>query len=57
LARLGDLEGVTLFADIGANGEMVLVRNGILQVTSTAAGGKVRCALVLENRAFRLRLM
>ena len=30
--------GVTLFVDIGTNGEMVLARDGRLQATSTAAG-------------------
>jgi uncharacterized 2Fe-2S/4Fe-4S cluster protein (DUF4445 family) len=35
---LADLEGVTLFVDIGTNGEMVLARDGHLQATSTAAG-------------------
>ncbi len=30
--------GVTLFIDIGTNGEMVLARDGRLQATSTAAG-------------------
>jgi uncharacterized 2Fe-2S/4Fe-4S cluster protein (DUF4445 family) len=31
-------EGITLFVDIGTNGEMVLARDGKLQATSTAAG-------------------
>lgn len=31
-------QGVTLFVDIGTNGEMVLANNGFLQATSTAAG-------------------
>ena len=35
---LAQLEGVTLFVDIGTNGEMVLARDGHLQATSTAAG-------------------
>ncbi|WP_295456132.1 ASKHA domain-containing protein [uncultured Thiodictyon sp.] len=30
--------GLTLFVDIGTNGEMVLARDGVLQATSTAAG-------------------
>lgn len=37
-ARLSAATGVTLFVDIGTNGEMVLARNGRLQATSTAAG-------------------
>jgi len=36
--RLAEADGVTLFVDIGTNGEMVLARNGHLQATSTAAG-------------------
>jgi uncharacterized 2Fe-2S/4Fe-4S cluster protein (DUF4445 family) len=35
---LAEAEGVTLFVDIGTNGEMVLARDGRLQATSTAAG-------------------
>jgi len=35
---LAEAKGVTLFVDIGTNGEMVLARNGFLQATSTAAG-------------------
>jgi uncharacterized 2Fe-2S/4Fe-4S cluster protein (DUF4445 family) len=35
---LAAAEGVTLFVDIGTNGEMVLARDGKLQATSTAAG-------------------
>ena len=35
---LRDLEGVTLFVDVGTNGEMVLAVNGRLVATSTAAG-------------------
>ena len=35
---VADLKGVTLFVDIGTNGEMVLARDGHLQATSTAAG-------------------
>ncbi len=35
---LADLEGVTLFTDVGTNGEMVLAINGRLVATSTAAG-------------------
>nr|WP_294501774.1 ASKHA domain-containing protein [uncultured Rhodopila sp.] len=35
---LAAAEGVTLFVDIGTNGEMVLARDGELQATSTAAG-------------------
>ncbi|PPQ38705.1 Uncharacterized 2Fe-2 and 4Fe-4S clusters-containing protein, contains DUF4445 domain [Rhodoblastus acidophilus] len=35
---LADLQGVTLFVDIGTNGEMALARDGLLQATSTAAG-------------------
>lgn len=37
-ADLSELKGVTLFIDIGTNGEMVLARNGQLAATSTAAG-------------------
>jgi len=36
--RLSESQGVTLFVDIGTNGEMVLARDGQLQATSTAAG-------------------
>jgi uncharacterized 2Fe-2S/4Fe-4S cluster protein (DUF4445 family) len=35
---LAQARGVTLFVDIGTNGEMVLARDGRLQATSTAAG-------------------
>lgn len=35
---LAERPGVTLFVDIGTNGEMVLARNGKLTATSTAAG-------------------
>lgn len=35
---LAGARGVTLFVDIGTNGEMVLARDGRLQATSTAAG-------------------
>jgi uncharacterized 2Fe-2S/4Fe-4S cluster protein (DUF4445 family) len=35
---LAQAAGVTLFVDIGTNGEMVLANNGALQATSTAAG-------------------
>jgi uncharacterized 2Fe-2S/4Fe-4S cluster protein (DUF4445 family) len=37
-AKLAELRGVTLFVDIGTNGEMVLAVNGQLTATSTAAG-------------------
>jgi len=37
-ADLANLEGTTLFVDIGSNGEMALAVNGRLSVTSTAAG-------------------
>ena len=37
-AKLAELGGVTLFVDIGTNGEMVLAANGQLTATSTAAG-------------------
>jgi uncharacterized 2Fe-2S/4Fe-4S cluster protein (DUF4445 family) len=37
-AKLAALRGVTLFVDIGTNGEMVLAVNGQLTATSTAAG-------------------
>jgi uncharacterized 2Fe-2S/4Fe-4S cluster protein (DUF4445 family) len=37
-AKLAELRGVTLFVDIGTNGEMVLAVNGLLTATSTAAG-------------------
>jgi uncharacterized 2Fe-2S/4Fe-4S cluster protein (DUF4445 family) len=36
--KLAELRGVTLFVDIGTNGEMVLAVNGQLTATSTAAG-------------------
>jgi uncharacterized 2Fe-2S/4Fe-4S cluster protein (DUF4445 family) len=36
--ELATAAGVTLFVDIGTNGEMVLARDGRLQATSTAAG-------------------
>jgi uncharacterized 2Fe-2S/4Fe-4S cluster protein (DUF4445 family) len=36
--RLETLRGVTLFVDIGTNGEMVLAVDGALTATSTAAG-------------------
>ncbi|WP_243135828.1 ASKHA domain-containing protein [Acetobacterium tundrae] len=36
--RLQDRKGVTLFVDIGTNGEMVLASDGLLTATSTAAG-------------------
>ncbi len=36
--NLAELKGVTLFVDIGTNGEMALARDGHLQATSTAAG-------------------
>jgi uncharacterized 2Fe-2S/4Fe-4S cluster protein (DUF4445 family) len=36
--RLAELPGVTLFVDIGTNGEMVLAVDGQLTATSTAAG-------------------
>ena len=35
---LGELPGVSLFIDVGTNGEMVLAVNGRLLATSTAAG-------------------
>ncbi|MCX6179681.1 MAG: ASKHA domain-containing protein [Chlorobiales bacterium] len=37
-ADLSRLKGITLFVDIGTNGEMVLAENGKLTATSTAAG-------------------
>ncbi len=37
-SRLHDQKGVTLFVDIGTNGEMVLSSDGLLTATSTAAG-------------------
>ena len=37
-AKLAEQSGVTLFVDIGTNGEMVLAVNGQLTATSTAAG-------------------
>ena len=37
-AKLVEQRGVTLFVDIGTNGEMVLAVNGQLTATSTAAG-------------------
>lgn len=36
--ELAQAKGITLFVDIGTNGEMVLARDGRLQATSTAAG-------------------
>lgn len=36
--RLQDIEGTTLFVDIGTNGEMVIAKDGKLSATSTAAG-------------------
>lgn len=36
--RLSESKGVTLFVDIGTNGEIILARDGRLQATSTAAG-------------------
>src|SRR5271157_1915834 len=36
--KLAEQRGVTLFVDIGTNGEMVLAANGQLTATSTAAG-------------------
>ncbi len=36
--NLAEVKGVTLFVDIGTNGEMALARDGHLQATSTAAG-------------------
>lgn len=36
--RLAEQSGVVLFVDIGTNGEMVLIANGRLIATSTAAG-------------------
>ncbi len=36
--KLHEREGITLFVDIGTNGEMVLAVNGKLVATSTAAG-------------------
>jgi uncharacterized 2Fe-2S/4Fe-4S cluster protein (DUF4445 family) len=38
VSQLAKKEGITLFIDIGTNGEMVLARNGTLSATSTAAG-------------------
>jgi len=37
-SQLGTKQGVTLFIDIGTNGEMVIASNGKLAATSTAAG-------------------
>lgn len=37
-SRLQDRKGITLFVDIGTNGEMVIGRDGKLSATSTAAG-------------------
>jgi uncharacterized 2Fe-2S/4Fe-4S cluster protein (DUF4445 family) len=37
-SRLVDKKGVTLFIDIGTNGEMVLAKDGVLAASSTAAG-------------------
>jgi len=41
-AKLAALRGVTLFVDIGTNGEMVLAVNGELTATSTAAATSAR---------------
>ncbi|MFP3042181.1 ASKHA domain-containing protein [Treponema primitia] len=38
VSRLDEIKGTVLFIDIGTNGEMALVKNGKLAVTSTAAG-------------------
>jgi uncharacterized 2Fe-2S/4Fe-4S cluster protein (DUF4445 family) len=37
-SQLHEKEGITLFIDIGTNGEMVISNNGKLSATSTAAG-------------------
>ncbi|MEM5766739.1 MAG: ASKHA domain-containing protein [Bacillota bacterium] len=37
-ARLAERAGITLFIDIGTNGEMILAGEGVLTATSTAAG-------------------
>lgn len=37
-SRLSQRQGITLFVDIGTNGEMVLAADGALRATSTAAG-------------------
>ena len=37
-AQLHEKKGITLFVDIGTNGEMVIGRDGSLSATSTAAG-------------------
>ncbi len=37
-AELEELSGITLFIDIGTNGEMILAHDGLLAATSTAAG-------------------
>ncbi|MDR2516124.1 MAG: ASKHA domain-containing protein, partial [Spirochaetaceae bacterium] len=48
--RLDEKKGVTLFIDIGTNGEMVLARDGKLAASSTAAGPafegmNIRCGM------------
>ena len=37
-SRLAEKKGVTIFIDIGTNGEMVLAKDGMLAASSTAAG-------------------
>jgi uncharacterized 2Fe-2S/4Fe-4S cluster protein (DUF4445 family) len=37
-SRLGEKKGVTVFIDVGTNGEIVLARNGAMAASSTAAG-------------------
>lgn len=37
-SQLDKAKGITLFIDIGTNGEMIIANNGLLSATSTAAG-------------------
>lgn len=37
-SQLDKAKGITLFIDIGTNGEMIIANNGLLYATSTAAG-------------------
>ena len=49
-------EGTTLFIDIGTNGEIVLLKNGSITASSTAAGpaleaGQISCGMCAEDGA------
>ena len=57
--RLHERKGVTLFIDIGTNGEMVLATDGLLSAASTAAGPafegmNVTCGMRAGNGAIEL---